>query len=149
MCDHCGCRKLPPIAELTAEHERIQALGWQIVTADGDPRARARVELLALLARHVAREEELLYPLLVETGDLTSEARTKLEDEHREMHAVLEGDAFDRRAYYALSSHIEEEESELFPLAMFGFDDDDWDQLAGSADRRGADPSEEGSRDHR
>ncbi len=135
MCDHCGCRKFPAIAEFTADHERIQALGWKVVTTHGDQRSRARDELMQLLEQHVAREEELLYPLLVDTGDLSAEARSKLEDEHRELHAVLETDGFDRRAYYALASHIEEEESELFPLAMFGFDDDDWDQMAGGAGR--------------
>ena len=36
---------------------------------------------------------------------------------------------FDRPAYFGLAAHIEQEELELFPLAMFGFDDDLWDGL--------------------
>ena len=35
-------------------------------------------------------------------------------------------------AYFALASHIEVEEMELFPAAMFGFDDDEWDAMAGA-----------------
>lgn len=30
MCDHCGCRYFRAIAELTADHEQILELAWQV-----------------------------------------------------------------------------------------------------------------------
>lgn len=132
MCDHCGCREFPPIAELTAEHETILGLAWQLAEAT---RQRVLVddsvrdELLRRLAVHVVKEENGLYPLLVEQGDLSVEASDTLEAEHRSLHTSLTHGVFDRREYYALAAHIEEEEMELFPAAMFAFDDDTWDEM--------------------
>ena len=133
MCDHCGCREHPAIADLTADHEVILALAWHLAEADhaGErPGSGVRSELLALLDLHVAKEETALYPLLLAQGDLSPETAQTLEDEHRTLHGSLTGDRFDRRAYYALAAHIEEEEMELFPAAMFAFDDDAWHELA-------------------
>lgn len=129
MCDHCGCREYGPIAELTADHEEILTLAWTLAESGG-ARADVRDELVALLDAHVAKEESGLYPVLVETGDLSTEANDALEAEHRELRATLLSGAFDRRDFYALAAHVEEEEMELFPAAMFGFDDDGWDRLA-------------------
>lgn len=132
MCDHCGCREFPSIAELTAEHETILALAWQLAEAtrqrvlvDGS----IRDQLLRRLDLHVAKEEKGLYPLLLEQGDLSVETSNALEAEHRSLHASLTHGAFDRRDYYALAAHIEEEEMELFPAAMFAFDDDTWGEM--------------------
>ena len=56
-------------------------------------------------------------------------AIAELSTEHEQIlevaSALIEG-RFDRTMYFELAAHIEEEELELFPLAMFGFDDDDW-----------------------
>lgn len=133
MCDHCGCREYPAIADLTEDHEVILALAWHLAEAnhDGAPADDdVRAELLAVLDLHVAKEETGLYPLLLEQGDLSFETSRTLEDEHRTLREALTGDAFDRRDYYALAAHIEEEELELFPAAMFAFDDDEWHELA-------------------
>ncbi|NLV55066.1 MAG: hypothetical protein GXY13_05595 [Acidimicrobiales bacterium] len=132
MCDHCGCREFGPIAELSAEHEQILDLAWRVAEdewTDEAGRREGRAELAAELALHATKEELGLYPLLMGTGDLTEERCDRLEDEHREVHAVLDGEAFDRRAYYALAAHIEEEEMELFSGAMFAFGDDEWDEM--------------------
>jgi hemerythrin-like domain-containing protein len=88
-----------------------------------------RAELCSLLTSHVAVEEDALYPLLAATGDLTCETYDSLEEEHRALHDALEEQRFDRRAFYALAAHIEQEEMELFPAAMFSFDDDQWATL--------------------
>ena len=133
MCDHCGCRAFPAIAELTADHEAILSLAWQL--AEAVPRGGAtdptvRDELLAILDAHVVKEETGLYPLLLAAGDLSVETSGTLEDEHRTLRAALTGGAFVRRDYYALAAHIEQEEMELFPAAMFAFDDDEWNELA-------------------
>jgi hemerythrin-like domain-containing protein len=133
VCDHCGCRAFPAIAELTADHETILSLAWRLAEAarrgdTTDPTARD--ELLAILDAHVVKEETGLYPLLLAAGDLSVETSGTLEDEHRTLRAALTGASFGRRDYYALAAHIEEEEMELFPAAMFAFDDDEWDDLA-------------------
>ena len=132
MCDHCGCREYGPIAELTDDHERILALAWAVAES-GRTGARyaqaARADLAALLEVHAEKEEIGLYPLLATTGDLGDEQRGALEGEHRDLHRVLAGTSFDRRDYFALAAHIEEEETELFPWAMFGFDDEEWEAM--------------------
>lgn len=132
MCDHCGCRAIPAIAALTAEHDTILTLAWALAEASrhGDPTDPEVLEqLVRLLDGHVAQEERALYPLLLATGDLSAESCDALEEEHREIETWLSGGAMDRRAYYSLAAHIEEEETYLFPAAMFGFDDDEWDAL--------------------
>lgn len=127
MCDHCGCRSFPEIAELTEEHERILELAWRVAEHDD---VAARAELRPLLAAHVAKEEDGLYPRLVATGGLEPELAAALEAEHVTIDAQVVGPDWNRRAYYELAAHIEQEEMELFPAAMFGFEDTDWADLA-------------------
>lgn len=131
MCDHCGCRSIPAIAELTAEHETILELAWATAEAHGRPDALAAASrLLEVLEVHVAKEETALYPLLSDTGDLTEDSRRRFEEEHVEIRAALLAGSFDRNDYYALAAHAEAEENELFPVALFGFDDRDWADMA-------------------
>jgi hemerythrin-like domain-containing protein len=129
MCDHCSCRQFRAIAELSTEHEQILEVAWALSerhretgVADGP----LREQLGQMLAVHVEAEEVALYPLLVETGGLEPEHSDELEQEHTDLASALIEGRFDRRMYFELASHIEEEELELFPLAMFGFDEDDW-----------------------
>jgi hemerythrin-like domain-containing protein len=129
MCDHCGCRSYPPIAELTAEHEEILRLAWELVEAARlgmAPEASTRRDLLALLDLHATKEETGLFPALVATGGLSPDNVADLEAEHRELHRQLAAARLDRRDFYALAAHIEEEEMELFPAAMLGFDQEEW-----------------------
>ena len=132
MCDHCGCRAFPAIAELTAEHESILGLAEPLADAirhhrviDGDARDR----LIALLELHVAKEEAGLYPLLIAEMSEDKDAFDHLEVEHRELFDAIDADAFDHLALYALQRHIEEEEEVLFSAALFHFDGDTWDEL--------------------
>jgi len=132
MCDHCGCRSFPAIAELTGEHEDILDLAWTVSEAVRAGSAVPEFELVALrrlLDAHVMKEETGLYPLLIGEGDLSDELLGQLEEEHREIGAVLDAGRFDRKEYFALAAHIETEESELFPCAMFAFDDERWDEM--------------------
>lgn len=132
MCDHCSCRQNRAIAEMSTEHEQILEVAWALSERHGETGASdgpLRDQLARMLAVHVEAEETALYPLLVETGDLDAARRAGLEDEHSDLAVALMGGTFDRRAYYALAAHIEEEELELFPLTMFAFDDDDWATL--------------------
>jgi hemerythrin-like domain-containing protein len=128
MCDHCGCRSFPPIAELTAEHEEILRLAWELVEAarlGAGPEATTRRDLLALLDLHGTKEEAGLFPALVETGGLSLDSVANLEAEHRDFRRQFAA-APDRRHFYALAAHIEVEEMELFPAAMLGFDQEEW-----------------------
>lgn len=132
MCDHCGCRSFPPIAELTAEHQEILRRAWALAEAERSQRPvdRADVDdLVALLDVHVAKEETGLYPELVERDGLSTEQLRALEAEHREVREALTGTRFDRRDFYALAAHIEVEEMELFATAGFRFDDEEWGAL--------------------
>ncbi|HVV35143.1 MAG TPA: hemerythrin domain-containing protein [Acidimicrobiales bacterium] len=132
MCDHCGCREYPPIAELTAEHEAILALAEPLADAIRHQRPvdePGRARLVELLDLHVTKEEAGLYPLLIAvTGD-AADAFAHLEAEHAELFAALEQRSFDHLALYALQRHIEEEEEVLFNAALFRFDGDAWDDL--------------------
>ena len=144
MCDHCGCRSFPPIAELTAEHEEILRLAWILAEA-GRASVRAdpsvRLDLLALLDLHVAKEETGLYPSLLATGDVSVDEVTDLQAEHRDLRRGLTEVMFDRRDFYALAAHIETEEMELFPAAMLGFDEDEWDATSAAHRRLQAGPA--------
>lgn len=82
MCDHCGCRAFPPIAELTADHETILRLAWSLAEAaraGRHPDDTVRRDLLALLDRHVAKEETGLYPTLIATGAVSVDEVSDLE----------------------------------------------------------------------
>ncbi|MBK5224180.1 MAG: hemerythrin domain-containing protein [Acidimicrobiia bacterium] len=132
MCDHCGCREFGPIAELTADHESILEMAWLVSEAADrtDPdRLATRDRLLVLLDEHVVKEETGLYPQLMATGDLSTDTNDRLEEEHRVVRVALVDGTFDRRDYFALAAHIEEEEMELFSGAMFAFDDEEWDEM--------------------
>lgn len=138
MCDHCGCRAAEPIAELSREHDDILRLAWRLAE---QPSPAGRQALLELLDRHVAKEEQALYPLLHDQGDLDLQRCAGLEAEHAELRGTIAFGRFDRPSFFALGAHIEEEETELFPAAMFSFDDDHWAELAAvfaAVDRDGA-----------
>jgi hemerythrin-like domain-containing protein len=131
MCDHYGCRTFPA----TAEHEEILARGWAVVVAERagrTPPASEVDELVRLLDMHVRKEETGLYPELIARGDLSADQLAELEEEHRELHRAFTAATFDRRAFYALAAHIEVEEMELFPAAMLGFDEQEWDAMDGA-----------------
>ena len=129
MCDHCSCRQFPAIAELSEEHEEILAVAWELseqLGATGDRVDDLADRLLRMLDVHVRAEETALYPLLVGCGGLDTDRSDGLETEHADLQAAIVEGRFGRRTYFELAAHIEEEELELFPAAMFGFEDEDW-----------------------
>jgi hypothetical protein len=138
MCDHCGCRAFPPVAELTAEHEEILSRAWALAEATRAcrlPPTRDVDELVRMLDVHARKEETGLYRELADLGALGADQLADLEEEHRELHDALTSTAFDRRAFYALAAHIEVEEMELFPAAMLRFDDEEWLAMDAAHDR--------------
>jgi len=132
MCDHCGCREYPPIAELSADHVEILALAEQLATATrhGTPvDAAGRDRLRSLLEVHAAKEEVGLYPLLIAQMGEHADAYSHLEEEHRDIARAIDAGCFEHHAFYALQRHVEEEEEILFSSALFWFDGDTWDDL--------------------
>ena len=133
MCDHYGCRSFPPIAELTEDHEEILRLAWGLAKAarlGTGPDPSTRRELLVLRDLHVAKKETGVYPALVATGGISVEQVADLEEEHGKLLHRLAAATFDRRDFYVLAAHIEDEEMELFPAAMLGFDQEQWDMTS-------------------
>jgi hemerythrin-like domain-containing protein len=132
MCDHCGCRAYPPIADLTAEHVEILGLAETLAEATRHGRevdVAGRDRLVELLHLHVAKEENGLYPLLLAEMGKPPGGYADLEAEHRELFVTIQDGAFDHLALYALQRHVEEEEEVLFSGAMFHFEGDTWDDL--------------------
>lgn len=127
MCGHCGCHDLAPIGELDAEHDEILELAWTVLMsgADGAALDAAAVDqLIWLLDVHIDKEETGLYPLLRENGDLDETQGHRLERDHVVVRDALVAGQFGRTEYNDLVAHIEEEDDDLFPVAMFGFGDD-------------------------
>ncbi len=132
MCDHCGCREYPPIAELTADHVVILELAGRLAADTEASRPvdhEARDRLLPLLRSHAAKEELGLYALLIAQGEAEEGAYDHLEGEHREVMDAIEAGRFGHLEHYALQRHIEEEEEGLFTRSTFWFDGDTWDRM--------------------
>ena len=90
MCDDCGCRTQPPIAQLGEEHDRIGSVTGDLRAAHarGDRRGAATTAraLLALFDPHIVRGEGALFPELAVAG--TSHHVRCLEDEHEQRPGV-------------------------------------------------------------
>lgn len=132
MCDHCGCREVGPTKELTEEHDELLRLAWQVAEAireQRNPDPEVLASLIRLHILHSQKEELGLFPLVLESGDCTPELIAELVSEHAEQTATIEAGRFDREAYYALAAHAQVEENEVFPMAMFGFDNTMWDDM--------------------
>lgn len=147
MCNYCGCRSFPLIAQLTEEHERITNAAGRLrraVTQPGADPGAALDELLALLKPHTSTEETGLFAELRAEGSLAG-AVAKLCAEHEDIHGVL--GAVDRAApdwsavlaaLDRLHRHIDNEEHGLFPAAVIALPIDAWDRVTTSpADSQG------------
>lgn len=136
MCDYCDCRRIPEIADLGAEHERIEARADEVLelARSGSPRlAEAVGHLRDILDPHVAREE----------GGVFSEARQaglgayyvdELEEDHRRFAARLADPHLDveglEELFDDLHRHIAIEEYDLFPAVVQMLKDSQWEALA-------------------
>lgn len=138
MCNYCGCRSFPLIAQLSEEHEQIAnaagRLRRAITNREADP-ATALDELLALLKPHTSTEETGLFAELRAEGSL-NEAVAKLCAEHDDIHGAL--GAVDRAApdwpavlaaLGRLHRHIDNEEHGLFPASVIALPIDAWDRI--------------------
>lgn len=121
MCDYCDCRQQEPIAELSAEHERLLALAATIRTTlrrGDDGRASALLDdLLAILGPHARREELGLFTALAGDDDLAATVPLLLA-EHASLHRPADRSPAALTAFLdALAAHIDREEHDVFPAA--------------------------------
>jgi iron-sulfur cluster repair protein YtfE (RIC family) len=124
------------------EHDRLRELSEHVrrhLTAGDDPGARAYfVELLVVLAPHVATEEDSLFPMLRESDELVDHVRV-LEGEHAGLYDDVDelDDATTAEGWRAgvlrllhdLSEHMYKEDFGLFPAALAILDGDQWDSV--------------------
>lgn len=142
MCDYCGCRNQPEIAELSQEHDRLLDLAYDLkhLAAGG-----SHTEVLAivdgpfasLLAHHTGKEERGIFTQL-RSHDEADDRLDALLTEHRELEAQLtavrEGHEGWRsvlvRLVADLNQHVIDEEVDLFPYAMYELRGPQWDRVA-------------------
>ena len=129
MCEHCGCRGVPPIAELMDEHLALLDEAHRVRrTLGAGDRAGAFAqlgELVRHLSRHVRREEDGIFAALRADGEYVDEV-DQLEGEHRGFDAAiadLDVDAPDLEARVArllreLDDHVERENLGIFPVSV-------------------------------
>lgn len=143
MCNYCGCRDFPVIAQLSTEHEDIANATGRLRTAitqgHHDECFPALDILLDLLMPHTTGEENGLFVELRDEGSLT-EAVEKLCAEHDDIHGVL--GSVDRSApdwdgvlaaLDRLVRHIDNEEHGLFPAAVIALPIAAWDRITPAA----------------
>ena len=137
MCSYCGCRNIPVIATLNAEHDAIvnSTYALQVALRDQDAEsAKAAGKVLAgLLHPHTRREQDGLFAEM-KKDDLFTEHIASLCAEHDALDAELEliaaGDLTRIAAMITLlNNHIDREENGLFPAALAYLDDDQWDVI--------------------
>jgi hemerythrin-like domain-containing protein len=137
MCDYCDCRRIPEIADLGREHDRIEELADDVMRGlkNGDGAAVTTfTRLIAELTEHVAREERGVFSEARRVG-LGPEYVEDLEDDHRRFAALLENPAIlDVDTVGALFDeihrHIAVEEYDLFPATARLLTDDQWQRIA-------------------
>lgn len=139
MCFYCGCRDLPLLRDLIAEHEQVTDLGARLNESvrRGDLAAARTIlaEVAGELATHWRGEEEGLFTVLHEDGAYR-EYIDALTEEHRELRDLLAtadlGVVGDQErvlaAMDALHAHIAKEEDGLFPASLTALSGDQWDQ---------------------
>jgi hemerythrin-like domain-containing protein len=138
VCDYCGCRTAPAIDELSDEHDRLLNLGHgarrRALTEDyATIVALLESEFLPLLAAHTRKEEAGLFAELRASWE-ADDRIAALEDEHEEIDALFDvvrrgghgwRGALDV-AVRLLSDHVMDEETDLFPYALYALSPEQW-----------------------
>lgn len=138
MCEHCGCRGVPPIAELMEEHDALLVDAHEVrsALATGDlDEVMVRIRHLAThLDPHVRREERGVFTALREQGEWADEVAV-LEREHHDLDAAVEElDPQDADFGHdvltllrELEEHIERENLGIFPVSVVTLGAEGWD----------------------
>ena len=137
VCEYCGCRGVPAIAELMDEHSALvdQAHHVRQDLGAGKPTAAMSrlAGLVADLERHVQREEAGIFRAMRASGDFIDEVDA-LEGEHRDFAAViarLEIGSADFEAQVVrllddLAIHVEREDLGIFPVSVITLGASGW-----------------------
>jgi hemerythrin-like domain-containing protein len=137
MCSYCGCRNIPMIAKLNAEHDAIvnstYALQVALREQDVESAKTAGKILGELLHPHTQREQVGLFAEM-KKDELFTEHIASLCAEHDELDGELcliaAGDLTRITAMITLlNNHIDREENGLFPAALAYLDDSQWDTI--------------------
>ena len=138
MCEHCGCRGVPPVAELMDEHLALldEAHHIRRALAAGDqPQTVNRLEqMVRHLSRHVHREEDGIFEALREDGEYIEEVE-QLEDEHQWFDGAVaslrpDDPGFPDRVIELLAEldrHVERENLGIFPVSVVTLGAAGWD----------------------
>lgn len=133
MCDYCGCRESGPTAELTVEHRRLTELGdilHQALHDGADPNI-AFAEFVRLLQMHAAKEEIGLFEQARALKPLADQIEV-LCREHTDLRRWLASGPKGVHvpdALRLLSTHIDDEEYDLFPHIFHALDPEQWDEI--------------------
>ncbi len=137
VCSYCGCREIPVIALLNAEHDAIvnSTYALQVAHRDHDVAAAsvAASKLAELLHPHTQREQDGLFAEMSKDELFTAHIAS-LCAEHRELDvlvaAITAGDLGRIPDMLTLlHDHIDREENGLFPAALAYLDDAQWDVI--------------------
>ncbi len=137
MCEHCGCRGVPPIAELMDEHMALMSqahfLRQELRSENHAAAMRLLAELVAHLDRHAQREENGIFRAMRTSGEFLDEVDA-LEGEHRGFAAVVA--ALDpvspdfvvdvTHLLDDLDVHVEREDLGIFPVSVVTLGADGW-----------------------
>lgn len=137
MCDYCNCRSHPEIAELSAEHDRLEAMLHELaarVSAGDELGAQASLTALrGALERHAGREEGGVFAAL-RAVDVDGGYLDGFLEDHDALHGLVDGTGGwrERAAEVTrlLHAHIQREESDLFPAAHQLLTPRQWDAVA-------------------
>ena len=138
MCEYCGCRGVPPIAELMEEHDVILDDAYRIrralTSGDREEALRQARVLAAHLEPHVRREEQGIFAALRQQGEYVDEV-SMLEREHLDLDTAIghldpADPGFDRELgelLVALGEHVERENLGIFPVSVVTLGADGWE----------------------
>jgi len=137
VCEYCGCREVPAIAELRDEHHQllheVDHVRRALESGDGDRGRELLAALVGHLQQHVEREELGIFTALRSQGDYVDEV-DELEGEHRWLDTAIAGlqpgsvefDTAVAALFGALEAHIEREDLGIFPVSVVTLGAEGW-----------------------
>ncbi|HLZ36989.1 MAG TPA: hemerythrin domain-containing protein [Mycobacteriales bacterium] len=140
VCEHCGCAKIAPIAELMSEHRTMLELAGEVrgaLSTDDQQAARARFAgLVDVLSRHSAKEERGVLAAVRHSGEYV-EYVSDLEEDHALLAEAVRASGSEEEEWARhvkaflddLAHHFEREEQGLFPAALASLDAEEWETV--------------------
>ena len=145
MCDYCGCRSMPVIDDLGADHDDLLARARRVRglldAGDRDQAGSQLADLLDRLRVHTEVEEASVFAGLRAAGEMVDYVDS-LAGEHAYVWAVVDAlDPSDTAGWDAavvgllddLQHHIGREEYDLFPATLVAIGPGEWEGVAAAA----------------